>query len=45
MRSKIAQWLQSKAALDVTTNSYWIGAFYVVWIGAVWYFDWGVTLW
>lgn len=45
MRSKIAQWLQVKAAPDATTNSYWIGAFYVVWIGAVWYFDWGVNLW
>lgn len=45
MRYKLNQWLQAKAAPDATTNPYWIGVFYVVWIGAVWYFDWGWNLW
>lgn len=45
MQSKINRWLQAKAAPDANTNPYWIGAFYVGWIGAVWCFDWGWNLW
>ena len=45
MRQRLKHWVQAKGIPDAAPTSYWIGAFYVVWIGAVWYFDWGVTLW
>lgn len=45
MRSRLNQWLQTKAATEANASPYLIATFYVVWIGAVWYFDWGPNLW